>query len=796
MRKLTVVIFFLIIAGWGCQSSRKNLSKTNKTTFKFNKSWQFARGIDTTVVPDYFAKNRKVEWQDISLPHTAHIEPLVIKDQQWQGTAFYRKFFEISPADSNKHIAIKIGAAMHEADVYLNGEKLMKHKGGYLPFVVDISERVKFGRENALLIKLNNENNATIPPGKPIESLDFNYFSGMYRNAYLMIDDKLRISDPIEANRTAAGGLRIHYTNVSDKEATVNLQVDIANDHNAAQKANLITTLRDQRGKLVTQMKSKPTSVAPDSFALIDQSISISEPELWSPDHPYLYDLTVELRRNGKLIDSKTEEIGIRTFHFNDENQFVLNGEPLRLRGTNRHQSYPYIGYALSDNAQYRDAYKIKQAGFNFIRTAHYPPSPAFLEACDELGILFMDATPGWQFFGGEEFQNLAHQNIRNMIRRDRNHPSVVIWEASLNESNMDKPLMDKANRIVHEELPFEHVYSSGWMDYAYDIYIPARQHAKPPSYWNAYGKDKPLFIAEYGDWEYYAQNAGFNQESFEDLQEDERNSRQLRSDGQKRLAQQAVNFQEAHNSNLKGPAFGDANWLMYDYNRGYAPNIEASGIRDIFRIPKFSYYFYRSQAGPNTDTSARFGKPMVKIANFWTDPNFKDVKVYSNADDVELFLNGESVGRKRPDSGRISSELRHPPFTFNLENYEPGTLRAVAYIDGEKVAEDVQNTPGEASKLKLKVDFSGKKLEAGSKDVVFVYASIVDKNGNRIPTDTSSVTFSVEGDAEIIGKNPINAEAGIATVLLRAGERAGKIRLRAKSEGLRSVKETITISM
>jgi beta-galactosidase len=793
MKRLGPFLAIFIFISWGCQQSTSE-EYTDETTVNFNSSWEFARGIDTTVVADYFDRNSTVDWQNISLPHTAHIEPLVIEDQQWQGTSFYRKFFEIAPQDSSKHIAVKFGAAMHEAVVYLNGEKLTKHKGGYLPFVVDISEKVSFEDENVLLVKLNNEDNPTIPPGKPIENLDFNYFSGLYRNAYLLIDDKLRISDPIEANRVAGGGLRVHYTDVSDSSATVNLQTDLVNSGEEALGGSVVTTLRDEEGNAVAENEREIDAVEAGSYLAVDQQFEIDNPQLWSPDHPNQYTITVELKQDGRVIDSKQEDIGIRTFHFNEENQFVLNGEEIQLRGTNRHQSYPYIGYALSDNAQYRDAYKIKEAGFNFIRTGHYPPSPAFLDAADELGLLFMNAIPGWQFFGGQEFQNLAHKNLRNMIRRDRNHPSIVLWEASLNESNMDEAFMDKAHRIVHEELPFEDVYSSGWMDYAYDVFIPARQHAEPPSYWNDYSKDKPYFIAEYGDWEYYAQNAGFNQDDFEDLTEEARNSRQLRGDGQKRLAQQALNFQEAHNSNLRGRSFGDANWVMFDYNRGYASNIEASGIRDIFRIPKFAYYFYRSQAGPNLEEDATFGKPMIHIANYWSDPSYTTAKVYSNTEEVELFLNGESLGRAKPDSGRISSELRHPPFTFNIDSFERGTLRAVGYIDAQQVAETERITPGSAAKLSLKIDESGKALEAGQKDVVFVYASVVDKNGTTVPTDSSSISFNIEGDADLIGQNPIRAEAGIATILLRVGDIGGEVTITAKSNGLGTTQETVTI--
>lgn len=795
MRKLLTVLIISTLLGWGCSpSDSTNESYKDETTLNFNSDWQFAKGIDTTVVDDYFEKQSQVEWEDISLPHTAHIEPLVIEDQQWQGTAFYRKFFEVASEHNDKRIAVKFGAAMHEADVYLNGEKLTKHKGGYLPFVVDITVEVRFNQENVLLVKLNNEDNPTIPPGKPIANLDFNYFSGLYRNAYLLIDEKLHISDPIAAGRVTGGGLLVQTSEVSDESAIVSVQTDIWNSGERSQKGLVKVTLHNENGNLIAEEQTSTEDINAGKFKKVSQQFTVNNPNLWSPNTPYLYTVTVELEKGGETVDTKQEKVGIRSFHFNSDNQLVLNGEVIHLRGTNRHQSYPYIGYALSDNAQYRDAYKIKKAGFNFIRTAHYPPSPDFLDAADELGLLFMNAIPGWQFFGDEEFQQLAYRDIRQMIRRDRNHPSIVLWEASLNESDMPESFMDKAHQIVHEELPYKNTYSSGWMDYAYDVFIPARQHAQPPEYWNEYSKDKPFFIAEYGDWEYYAQNAGFNQDEFEDLTEEARNSRQLRGDGQKRLAQQALNFQEAHNSNLQGGAFGDANWVMFDYNRGYADNIEASGIRDIFRIPKFAYYFYRSQAGPNMADDAEFGKPMIYTANFWSDDEVSTAKVYSNTDEVELFLNGESLGRQLPDSNRVSSNLNHPPFTFEIDEFEPGKLRAVGYIDGEEVAEHIQATPGEAQSIELEVDFSNKPLQAGQKDVVFVYASVVDENGTVVPNADHEIYFEVKGNAELVGQNPISAEAGIATILLRAGDKPGMLLITATNEELEQSTSQIEI--
>ncbi|MDB5019519.1 MAG: beta-galactosidase, partial [Pedobacter sp.] len=510
-----------------------------------------------------------------------------------------------------------------------------------------------------------------------------------------------------------------------------------------------------------------------------EQTIPVEEPKLWSPEHPQLYKLVVAVENNGVLVDSTSIKTGIRQISFKPD-AFYLNSQKYMLRGTNRHQEYPYIGNALSDNAQYRDAFKIKEAGFNFVRCSHYPPSPAFLNACDELGIFVMDSTPGWQFFGNDVFQENSLQNIRDMVRRDRNHTSVILWEASLNETPMSKGYMEKANAIVHTELPYQDTFTCGWMDAVFDVFIPARQHAKAPDYYKKYDKPKPILLAEYGDWEYYAQNAGFNQTSYADLTTEEKTSRQLRGDGQKRMLQQALNFQEAHNDNLNGRITGDANWLMFDYKRGYAPDIESSGIMDIFRLPKFVYYFYRSQRD-----AAEF-KPMLFIANYWNNPAEKQVKIYSNADQVELFLNGKSLGKQMSDTGRINKNLRHAPFTFNC-NYQAGSLTAKGYSNGKEVVSAERKTPEAALKLALDVDYSGKNLVAGQNDVVFVYVSVTDKNGTVIPDAANEVRLIVDGGAEVIGNSMVKAEAGIAGFLIRAGARKGPLKLQATSTGLAS---------
>ncbi len=324
-------------------------------------------------------------------------------------------------------------------------------------------------------------------------------------------------------------------------------------------------------------------------------------------------------------------------------------------------------------------------------------------------------------------------------------------------------------------------------MNAVYDVFIPARQHAKAPDYWKKFNS-KPILIAEYGDWEYYAQNAGFNQTQYKDLTAEEKTSRQLRGDGEKRMLQQAVNFPEAHNSNLTGNITRDANWLMFDYKRGYAPDIESSGIMDIFRLPKFAFYFYQSQR------DAAECKPMLFIANYWNDPATKSVKVYSNCDEVELFLNGKSIAKQKPDTGSMNSNLKHAPFTFKVD-YAAGTLIAKGYIKGQPVSSVTQSTPGQPYAIKLTVDYSGKPLRAGNSDIVFVYASIVDKNGSVIQNAGHQLQLSIHGPGTVVGESFVKAEGGVAAYIIKSKGIHGLIQILASGKDLKAGQKDIVIN-
>ncbi|GFR80785.1 beta-galactosidase [Elysia marginata] len=593
----------------------------------------------------------------------------------------------------------------------------------------------------------------------------------------MLITNKVYITDPIIANKPAGGGVLIHFSKISKESAHCIVKIHIANDKNTPEEVFANITLTDKNGRSITKY-SETRKIPENSQNDLTVEMEIENPLLWDIQTPNLYELSISLHNKNKKVDELKQNVGIRKIELNPDG-FFLNGKKVYLRGTNRHQEYPYVGYAMSKNAHYRDAVKIKQAGFDMVRTSHYPQDNAFLDACDELGIIVMNPIPGWQFYQDGEFSENSYQNIRDMVRRDRNHPCVVFWENSLNESQMTEDYILEANKILKEELPFNDTYTCGFIDHpSYDLYIPARQHANPPNYWTKYQKGRrKIFIAEYGDWEYYAPNMGFNQSTFSPLLLKEHTSRQLREYGEKRLLQQAMNFQEAANSNRRGKnTIGHANWLMFDYNRGYADDLEASGIDDIFRLPKFSHYFYKSQR-PSTEVikfrGITIGGPMVKIASYWNEQSSLPIKVYSNCHRVALYLNDSLVGLKSPKKDGVSENLISPPFEFSIPKFSPGMLVAKGYIGANIACSDTIITPKNGKKLKVFIDKSGIDISRSEIDVLIAHAYITDKDGNILSSDNNTyIRFVIEtpseNNVEIVGKDYVKAKSGIASILIR----------------------------
>lgn len=748
------------------------------STSRFNSDWQFR-------------KNTAKEWQPVSLPHTAHLEPY-ISNEMWMGECSYQKKFTFNPSWKDKKVSLEFEGAMGIAKVSLNGQLLTTHHGGYIGFQVDLTDHLKEGN-NLLEVDLDNRESDSYPPGKEYKRLDFSWFSGLYRNVNLHVTDKLHISHAIAANQQAGGGIFVTYPEISAQSATIQLKTHVVNDHSTQQNFYLDHSLW-QNGKRLIGTKVTPAILKASENKHITQTIQLKKPQLWSPTSPHLYTLKTRLIGSDKKTISETfQKIGVRHITYLAKG-FFINGEKLYQRGTNRHQEFPYLGYAASDEAQYRDAVKIKEAGFDIVRLSHYPQSPAFMRACDELGLMVVDCITGWQFYKNGDFATRSLQEARDMIRRDRNHPCVVLWETSLNESNMPGWFLQQMHDIVDQEYPGEQSFSGAWQDGPHDVFLPARQHGKGPKFWDDWKNgNKPAFTAEYGDWEYYAQAAAnFNQDGTKDLKKEETTSRQLRKHGEKRMLQMALNYQESHNQNQRGKSLiGDANWLMFDYNRGYANDHCSSGVMDLMRLPKFAYYFYRSQRPASENSNLFSSGPMVFAATYWQPDSNPKVRVFSNCETVTAYLNGKKIATQRPDKDHFSDQLNSPPFTFHFKTFTPGELKFVGSIKGKSVAEHVINPPGKPTALKLTIDESGKALRADNNDFIFVYASVIDANGTVVPTAKHHLHFKIKG-GDIIGPNTVSAEAGINGILVRSKNNAKSITIDVEATSLTPDQATI----
>ena len=675
-----------------------------------------------------FALLERGTWETVSLPHTPFVEPLVVL-HQWQGICYYRRRFSLQPEEAGKRLWLDFEGAMHLADVWVNGQHLAQHLGGYTPFAVDVTDVVRTDRPNEVLVRLDNRNNPLIPPGKPLETLDFCYYGGLYRDVRLVAKPAVHITDPVMARHTAGGGIFVTYPEADEREALIHIATEVANTTSKTRKPTLRHTLYEWdrqtgRGRRVADVEGSLKLAAGDT-ATWQADIRLENPRLWSPDSPALYVLETEVDGDKEGRDLRETRIGIRRLEMSREKGFLINGRPLRLVGTNRHMEYPYVGNALSDNAQYRDIYQIKANGFNVVRLGHYPQDPSVLDACDELGLLAIEPIPGWQFFNKDSvFIRHTYQDVRDLIRRDRNHPSIILWETTLNESWPPKEWKDGAVRVAHEEYPGDQCFTSG-DSYGYDgfdvCYNDWEEGFNRPNHTR-----KPGFIREYYDYEFGGHYS---------------TTRIRRGDGDRALRQNVWNAQWSLNRyNPYYPAtMGAAVWSMYDYNRGCCDNICYSGVADVFRLPKFSLPFFRTQVKAGAVLLPDVRMPHeVFVATHWLEGSSDTVQVFGNVDEVELRLNGRTVARRCPDNGPDSPyvsapdggncrNLDCPPFTFTGVKWEAGTLEAVGYKEGREVARHAVKTPGEVSALQISYFESGK--PAAKNDLLIVYVSLVDKD-------------------------------------------------------------------
>jgi beta-galactosidase len=764
-----------------------------------SRDWKFLR-VEHDEMPECSAPGFADEvWDAVTLPHTPRIESASVQFP-FQGLCWYRKSIPTESAWSGKRIVLEFGAGMQIADVWVNGEHRLRHLGGYLPFSIDLSDTLGAGKDALVAVRLDNRDTDLCPPGKRQAELDFSYFGGLYREAFLHITNELHVSDPLRVDIEAGGGIFVRCERACEESALVHLQAHALNESGRAmRKCRAVFEIFAPDGRMIHQQETLPVMIGAGEGHPFVATSELKNPALWHPDTPRLHKLVTRLFTNGTEVDVVETRFGVR--HLAVTNRFYLNGKEFHILGANRHQEHPFIGNAVPPNAHRRDARRLKDAGFNFVRLSHYPQDPSFLDACDELGLLVQAAIPGWQqFWMNDSFIRQSFRDVRELIRRDRNHPSIVFWEPNLNETGVGEDgeghadWCRTAHEITHREYPGDQCFTFG------DDYP-----VKTGWNWDVQG-----LWREYGDFAY-----GGNEST----------SRQTRADGDKGMLQQAWNFLWTYNhltarfAQPDSVYLGCAVWVMFDYNRGYYHKPCTSGMTDIFRLPKYVHYLYQSQRDPRFVRDDVAGGPLVFLATDWTPrQGTTKVVVFSNCDEIELRVNGRVIARRKPDAGPDTpysvgetslattappdgydptggnpfdggnaANIPHPPFTFFDVPYACGRVEAIGYLDGPAVATHQVSTPGNPHQIEIVADLAGIPLAENQFDIAILHARILDENGTLLPISDIDISFEVDGGAELIGPCPATTQTGIASILLRSQsfERSIHVQARGQWQGI-----------
>ena len=775
------------------------LTGSGREVFSMNPAWRFHKGAVQGAETRAFDDSN---WAVVSLPHGIEYLPLEASGcMNYQGEVWYRKHFLPDSRLQGKKLFLHFEAIMGKSRVYLNGKLLCEHFGGYLPVVVDVTDVIDWTHENVIAVCSDNSNDQLFPPGKPQEMLDYTYFGGIYRDCWLVAHDFVHITDPNFEDEIAGGGLFVSYDNVSSLSAQVSLRLHIRNERKEAFAGTVEYELLQPDGKRAAFLRQR-FAVSAGNAVNVDKSVILKKPLLWSPENPQLYNLYVRVRdRKGRVIDGYRRRLGVRSIEFRGKDGFWLNGEPYEgpLIGANRHQDFAVLGNAVSNSLHWRDAKKLRDAGLKVIRNAHCPQDPAFMDACDELGLLMIDNTPGWQVWNQEPvFAQRVYSDIRNMVRRDRNHPCIWMWEPILNETHYPEDFARRALEIVREEYPYPYCYAGcdatarGHEHFPVLFTHPA--NSRDGAY-RAGDRDSLLcfFTREWGD-------------NVDDWNSHNSPSRVARNWGEQAMLVQARHYGSPSYSYTSYDALcrtprqhvGGCLWHSFDHQRGYHPDPFYGGIMDVFRQPKYSYYMFQSQRSPVPEDRPFQTGPMVYIAHEMTPFSPKDVTVYSNCEEVRLTYNKD--GRVFTYTKPAKAEgMPSPIITFEgvydfmidkeMSMYQGRQndvfLLAEGIVGGEVVATHKVCPARRPAKIMLWVDDEKTLLHADGSDAVVVVAAVCDRNGNIKRLNNQYIKFSIEGEGRILGgenilANPAPVRWGTAPVLVQSSLRPGKIRITA----------------
>jgi beta-galactosidase len=787
------ILFCIALPGYTFAQSR--------TIIDFNKDWKFYLGNDSLASQPAY---NDTAWRKLSLPHDWSIEgdfnrnaPATTQAAALPtGIGWYRKTFVLPASVNNKMVSVEFDGIYRNSEVWINGHWLGKRPYGYSSFQYDLTPYLKKApATNIIAVKVDNSQQ---PNSRWYSG------SGIYRNTRLVIKHFVSI---------AHWGVFINAASASDVSALINIQAQV---HNIAQKVNtsrVFTTIYDASGKEVA--KGSPLTVNnANGVDVSNRTLTIKNPHRWSVDDPYLYKAITRVEFQGKIVDEVTTYFGIRSFYFDVNKGFFLNNKPLKIQGVCNHHDLGALGAAVNIRAIERQLQLLKAMGVNAIRTAHNPPAPELLDLCDRMGFLVMDeAFDMWRkkknkFDYFSDFDEWHQRDLEDMVLRDRNHPSVFIWSigneireqfdssgititkklvdiikaldttrpvtAALSEWNPAKNFMYKSNALDIVGLNYHHeVYDSFQYHYPGKEFIGAenmsafatRGHYDMPSDSNYFWPAKsPQKIVENG-------NPDFTVSAYDQV---------------------AAYWGSTHETTwkiIKRHDFlsGLFVWSGFDFLGEPIPypwpaRSSYYGIIDLAGFPKDVYYMYQSEWTT---------KPVLHIFPHWNWTPGKMVDVwayYNNADEVELFLNGRSLGIKRKKGEDLHVLWR--------VQFEPGELKAISRKNGKTVLIKQVHTAGKAARIELIAD--RQKIKADGKDLSFVTARVVDKSGYLVPDADAMIRFSVVGAGTIAATdNGYQADTvafrsperkcwkGLALVIVRSLEKQGNITLKATSPGI-----------
>lgn len=772
------------------------LPNTGREVYSMNQAWRFFKG-DVKGNPADVAYNDSA-WEIVSIPHGLEYLPVEASGcANYQGVAWYRKRFTLNSNLSNKQLFIHFEGIMGKSEVYLNGKLLKKHYGGYLPVILNVTNDVELGGENVIAVKADNSDDPSYPVGKDQNMLDFTYFGGIYRDCWLIAHNDVFITNENFENEIAGGGVFVSYQDVSEQSAIVNLKAHVRNASGNKQKVQVDFELKTRSGELV-QSVVEHLSVGKDRAAYAITSIKVDHPSLWSPENPNLYYLDIFVKDpNGNVIDGYRKRIGIRSVEFENTDGLWINGKQYegKLMGTNRHQDFAVLGNALPNSLQWRDAKKLRDAGMKVIRT-HYVIDPAFMDACDELGLFALVEVPGWQFWNDDPiFSERLYSDIRNMIRIHRNHASLFFWEPILNETNYPITFAKKALDICNEEYPYPYSIAACDHGAAGDNYYLLL--LRPIE--NKLEKSKTYFIREWGD-------------NVDDWNAQNSDSRVARGWGEVPMLLQAEHY--ACPSYIKDypilcyeticnkpkQIVGACFWHSFDHQRGYHADPFYGGMMDAYRQPKTSYYMFMAQRELEKSNLIADNGPMVYIAHELTPFSPEDITVYSNCDEVRLtvFKDGKQYvySKDKNHKGMPSPIIKFKNAFHFMEwkamaragKQDEAYLLAEGIVDGKVVAAHKRFSSGQAERIRLRLDDEAVGLKADGSDVVMVVAEVVDKRGTVKRLNNSWIRFSIEGEGRLLGNssigvNPTPVTWGTAPILVQSTAKAGKVKIVASMQ-------------